>query len=362
MGSGARALGMGGAFIGISDDATSVTWNPAGIAQLIRPEISLSGGYKGEDWNPGDAYYGYSNSHFALDFASLVYPLSFSRMRLVFSFAYHNIMEPYYEYTDTVDYVASTYINYEQLKGAMAAITPAIGFNMGPFSLGASFDIWKFGPSYYYFKRFYGTGFDTTYEYKEKNNPSSLGINLGALLSNPNLKIGGTVRLPHKLQQKIKWEDKWSGDYEDEKSGEFDGSEIGLPIMFGLGGAVILGNIFTVAVDYEMRPYSKMTFNGLEDTTVYDCNQLRVGAELMFNVDKFALPLRVGYMTDPRTYGDNNGQVVGHTFTGGMGVVIDRFSFDLAGSLGLAKEQYSNMTEPGTYTKFNFIFSTTFRL
>ncbi len=361
MGSGARALSMGGAFISIADDATSITWNPAGIAQLIRPEVSISGGFKSENWDPGEAYYGYSNSHVALDFGSIVYPLSLGNMRFVFSFAYHTIMESYYEETDTVDFVDATYIYYEQLKGAMAAITPAIGFNMGPFSLGASFDIWKFGPKYYWFERYYGTGFDTTYEYWEKNNPMSLGINLGALFASPMFKFGGIVRLPHSLRQHIIWNDEWSGDYNATNDGEYEGDTLGFPIMFGFGGSVILGNILTIAADYEIRPYSNMTENG-EESDAYDCNQLRVGAELMFNIDKFALPLRVGYMTDPRTYDDDNGQIVGHIFTAGMGMVIDRISFDIGGSFGISKEQYSGMTEPGTYTTFKLLGSLTVRI
>ncbi len=42
-GAGARAKGMGGAFIGVADDATAVSWNPAGLAQLDRPEASAVG-------------------------------------------------------------------------------------------------------------------------------------------------------------------------------------------------------------------------------------------------------------------------------------------------------------------------------
>ena len=40
VGSGARALGFAGAFTGIADDATAASWNPAGLIQLERPEIS----------------------------------------------------------------------------------------------------------------------------------------------------------------------------------------------------------------------------------------------------------------------------------------------------------------------------------
>jgi hypothetical protein len=42
-GSGARALGMGGAFLARPDDATAASWNPAGLSYLRRPEFSLAG-------------------------------------------------------------------------------------------------------------------------------------------------------------------------------------------------------------------------------------------------------------------------------------------------------------------------------
>jgi hypothetical protein len=38
---GARAMGFGGAFIGLADDATAAYANPAGLVQLVEPEISL---------------------------------------------------------------------------------------------------------------------------------------------------------------------------------------------------------------------------------------------------------------------------------------------------------------------------------
>ena len=43
IGSGARALGMGGAFLARADDATAASWNPAGLSYLRLPELSLVG-------------------------------------------------------------------------------------------------------------------------------------------------------------------------------------------------------------------------------------------------------------------------------------------------------------------------------
>lgn len=39
---GSRALGMGGAFVSVADDATSMYWNPGGMARLQRPELVLT--------------------------------------------------------------------------------------------------------------------------------------------------------------------------------------------------------------------------------------------------------------------------------------------------------------------------------
>ena len=40
-GAGARALGMGGAFTAVSDDASATYWNPAGMSQITRSELNL---------------------------------------------------------------------------------------------------------------------------------------------------------------------------------------------------------------------------------------------------------------------------------------------------------------------------------
>ena len=40
---GARSMGFGGAFIALADDATAAFANPAGLVQLLRPEVSVEG-------------------------------------------------------------------------------------------------------------------------------------------------------------------------------------------------------------------------------------------------------------------------------------------------------------------------------
>ncbi len=40
---GARSLGFGGAFVALADDATAAFANPAGLTQLVEPEVSIEG-------------------------------------------------------------------------------------------------------------------------------------------------------------------------------------------------------------------------------------------------------------------------------------------------------------------------------
>jgi long-subunit fatty acid transport protein len=73
IGAGPRALGMGGAFTAIADDATANTWNPAGMAQLERPEASASHGWYRQDLELSDGASDHE-SDLDLDHVSLVLP------------------------------------------------------------------------------------------------------------------------------------------------------------------------------------------------------------------------------------------------------------------------------------------------
>jgi hypothetical protein len=76
LGSGARAFGMGGAFLARADDATAASWNPAGLSYLRKPEMALVGvrssfGRGLKDQDPSDRFTGYT-----ADFASLAHPVT----------------------------------------------------------------------------------------------------------------------------------------------------------------------------------------------------------------------------------------------------------------------------------------------
>jgi hypothetical protein len=79
LGSGARAYGMGGAFLARADDATAASWNPAGLSYLRLPEVSLVGAFNSFDISRGldtDSFNGR-----AIDFAAFTWPIALGETR-----------------------------------------------------------------------------------------------------------------------------------------------------------------------------------------------------------------------------------------------------------------------------------------
>ena len=70
---GARSLGLGGAFAAIADDATAAFANPAGLVQIVRPEISAEIRGTGSS-GPFDAEYTIDGGVSGLGFISFVVP------------------------------------------------------------------------------------------------------------------------------------------------------------------------------------------------------------------------------------------------------------------------------------------------
>ena len=92
IGANARALGMGDAYIGLSDDASAAYYNPAGFGLLKR--LEFSGGIDYSTFSNDATFFGnttnYSNSTTRLDRLSFAFPFPTVRGSLVFGISYHN--------------------------------------------------------------------------------------------------------------------------------------------------------------------------------------------------------------------------------------------------------------------------------
>jgi len=89
-GSGARALGVAGAFTAVADDATAASWNPAGLIQLERPEASAVLRYTRESdqhWSDEPDFQVGRNDfdNTSLNYFSLVWPVRLLKRNWVVS-------------------------------------------------------------------------------------------------------------------------------------------------------------------------------------------------------------------------------------------------------------------------------------
>src|SRR5262245_63808849 len=100
-GAGARAAGMANAFIAVSDDGTAASWNPAGLGQLRKPELSVvsstlgrsldAAGFRTRDDSAAftDAHSSYQSTY--LDFASLAVPVTLFKKPVTFQASWREL-------------------------------------------------------------------------------------------------------------------------------------------------------------------------------------------------------------------------------------------------------------------------------
>ena len=80
---------MGYAFNAVADDATALSWNPAGIVQIKKPELAFSNSLKNTEYRHASYEYDYKPVY-SVDFLGFVYPIKLKKKNLVFGASYQN--------------------------------------------------------------------------------------------------------------------------------------------------------------------------------------------------------------------------------------------------------------------------------
>jgi len=159
VGSGARAAGMAEAFVAVADDATAASWNPAGLVQLERPEISIVGSYSYlMEWFDADYHEEFETRNHTdkldLNYLSFAYPVPFSvyghnvclslnyQKKYDFNRSFHFDLDQ--ATVNNSGLVQNDFQHYDfAQRGGLSAITPAIALELSRrLSIGASFNIW----------------------------------------------------------------------------------------------------------------------------------------------------------------------------------------------------------------------------
>ena len=157
-GSGARALGQGGAFIAVADDTTAASWNPAGLIQLERPELSIVGAFLTtyQDFSVNKDEQGLAGgigdedvTRWDLNFASVSYPFRFLKKNFVTSLNYHQIYDFHVDLSINQSISDLTSIPFDlnrqvdfKSSGGIGALTPSIAVLLLPkLSVGLAINI-----------------------------------------------------------------------------------------------------------------------------------------------------------------------------------------------------------------------------
>ena len=316
-GSGARASAMGYAFTGVADDATAISWNAAGLTQLMAPELSVIGRVSAGSVTTEGADYAVDRaSDFNLNFASFVFPLSMGTSGLVVGGAYRNV----FDFNNTTTYTpaeTAEKTTYKE-KGGVWGISPSVAVQFIPnFSIGGTFNIL--------------TGSDTSSwesngqssSNNSKTDYSGSSIEIGTLAHFNSFSVGANFKLPYTLKMKS-------------NSAETD---LNVPMFFSFGLAFHPFDNLMLAVDYQARPWSKATFSSGETTDVSsgfeDANSVHIGGEFVLSLGGLAIPLRAGLYTDPKPWKDDeNKKITGTMLTLGTGLAFGNLSLDAGLELG----------------------------
>ncbi len=357
VGSGARALGMGGAFIAIADDATAASWNPAGLTQLDRPEISFTGVvfHRIEDNTFGihpESSGAQSISDSDINYLSIVYPFSFFGYNTTISISYQNLYDFTREWNFSIQDSNEFYtqnVDYDyNLDGSLSALAVAYSIRINPrFSFGFTLNFWEDGLCKNEWEdRRFERGFVTVNDESEiysfeshsvdRYSFNGFNANLGIMWDyNSRLSIGAVFKTPFKADLKHEHSSAilQPGYYPIINSRSFtEYAKMDMPMSYGVGFAYRFSDEFTVSLDVYRTEWgdfiltnskgeeiSPITGRSPAESDVDSTHQLRMGVEYLFIISKYLIPLQYGIFYDPAPAEGSPDDYFGFSFGSGIG-------------------------------------------
>lgn len=375
VGSGARAMGMGGAFIAVADDATAASWNPAGLTQLMKPEISFSLSYfrRKDDFsssNHPEATGPEKSLSKDLNYLSIVYPFEFLERNMVLSLNYQLLYDFDLNIRTTIASGSSNILSEQKVKfrqsGKLRTLSPAYAIEITPdFSLGFTFNIWTDN-------LFWSNGWesDTVIDAKAYGggilNPrrmimsstesidrdryygfSGFNMHIGFLWDiNQFVTVGGVLKTPFTAEMQhervVTQKTKSAGfSFIHSRTRVDEDVELEMPLSYGLGVALNFTDRFTMSLDVfrtewdhfkledgSGRRWNQVTGRRSHKSSSEATHQVRLGAEYLFIFPKTVIPVRGGLFYDPEPTENDPDDFWGATL--GTGISIGDLIFDCA--------------------------------
>jgi hypothetical protein len=342
-GVGARAMGMGGAYVAVSEDATALYYNPAGLAKILRIEVSAD--FLHQSIENSLDFYGSSKTtdlgNTSLGGLRVAYPFPTYRGSLVAALGVERVRsfdsDFWYAGFTSDDIEVGDYEEEAIARsGGMRAWSLGLAFDASrDVSLGATIRYWSgelneegdYAVSY-------ASPFtcDVTETWSTHADFSGWQFTMGAMLDpSPYVRLGGKIDFPVTLTADG---DEYSRLEFKDCAGEeiiiddflFE-DEIRMPFSFSGGIALTPPNL-VLSFDARYTDWTELEYAGrLRDPVTrrfeYDATtDLRIGAEVL--LPRYPVRLRGGYSIEPIAY--NKGEIDKDraSWSAGAGVLIDR--------------------------------------
>jgi long-subunit fatty acid transport protein len=347
LGFGARALGMGGAYTAVGEDYSAIYWNPAGLAQIKRVEIT--GSLSHLIFDNKVSYFGKSVSDQINDtkfnYVGWAYPFPVYRGSLVFAIGYNRIkdfggstfLEGFNSQVGDSVYqkeniFESGQINNWSLAGAidltenfslgltLNIITGSSEYNVN-FRENDIYNIWKMN--------YFTSNRSITSEYGGYN------LKVGGLFKGFNfLKFGGTITIPTAITVNEEWsidekiynDDNTNSPVHDVGKTEY---RVDIPFYFDFGASL---NVFGLLLsgDVGLKDWSQVKFKTsdfLSENSVIRSNytarlKFRAGSE--YSIDVIGSKIRAGFIFDPDPLKGSKYKNHRKYLTFGTGFLIDK--------------------------------------
>lgn len=336
IGAGARPAGMGGAFTALADDASAASFNPAGLALLVLPEVSLVL----DATSRRDDHLGFflvetddidfftaSRTSFDtqdLNFFAFTAPLTVAGRNLSLQLSYHRLIDfdlasrrQFQETTSSGDPHASLTQTIDQ-NGDIHTLSVSAAYQLTQrLSLGLTVSRWE--GDWVFSTRTQETELDTSesssLRFEQANSWSGVNTTIGALLRYPYLHVGATLRT------------SFDGDYSVASTLVTDfetpfpqsshaSGFLRWPTSWTLGLAVLPWDAWVISLDFSEFDWDDMVIRGIggEDapplnffdlkpigqSQTRNTNVVRFGTEYTLFPGKNIVALRLGVFREPR--------------------------------------------------------------
>lgn len=376
---GARAIGIGGAFISIADDATAAESNPAGLTTLVEPEVSFefkatnfsreifNFDFEGDQSNFTLIDREFSNSIVSPSFLSAVVPLE----RVTLSAFRHELVNFESSFSTNTTFVPgfTTGFGYFPVESdfEMKVVNwgGAAGYQINEMvSIGGAVGLSQIDLKSTLLRFDFFTDDDVRSRFTIDDTGSDYFFNIGILVRPaPNFALGAIFKRRPKFAV-IQTLEKPEQNLVETREINFN-----IPSAIGIGLSYRPMDVLTLSVDAVRISYSDVTEDFViseatetfdsDDFAVDDGVEIHVGGEYVTFVDKVGLVFRGGFFTEP----DNRITYVGETtgepdltastaelfrpgdsevhVTFGLGVLVsENIQLDLAGKLSETRDEF----------------------